>query len=289
MRDEPDNGNKHQIPVIDRMMEILDLLAMRSAGATISDLVERIVVPRTTIYRILNTLQAHGMVRRSPAGSYTLGPRLLALASRVSGDRPGYDLVALALPHLEQLSDVIGEASKVTVLDGDEALVLAAVNGNREYALTVTPGQKLPLHAGAASKILLASIPDADRTRILHASLARYTPKTIVDPRRLANELARVRRQGWAQDKGEFSPSVQAFAAPIIEVDSGVVGALSIPFLTGASPERQDEIKAAVLAAADAISAALPSGGKAGGRGDATPARSSLAAPKLRRRAAGLR
>src|SRR5262245_40671643 len=75
MPNESDAASRHQIPVIDRMMEILDLLAGRSAGASISDLVEAIAVPRTTIYRILNTLQTHNVVRRSAVGSYTLGPR----------------------------------------------------------------------------------------------------------------------------------------------------------------------------------------------------------------------
>lgn len=156
MRNETDAASRHRIPVIDRMMEILDVLAGRAAGASISDLVEAIAVPRTTIYRILNTLQTHNVVRRSATGSYTLGPRLLALASRVGGGGgPGYDLVSLALAHLEQLSETLGEGCKVSVLDGDHALVLSAVQGKREYALAVWPGQRLPLHAGAASKSCL--------------------------------------------------------------------------------------------------------------------------------------
>jgi DNA-binding IclR family transcriptional regulator len=278
-----EGGSKHQIPVIDRMMDILEILASRSPGATISDLVDALAIPRTTVYRILNTLQEHKVVRRSVAGSYTLGPRLLALASRVAGDCE-FDLPMLVQPHLQRLSDHIGEGSKITVLDGDRALVLVAVQGKREYALAVTPGQRLPLHAGAAGKVLLADMEEAARTRVLQDKLERYSPKTITDPKRLVSELARIRRAGWAQDRGEFSPSIQAFAAPIIDPEGRVIAALSVPFLAGTSPERQDHIRAAVLSTAAAITADLPRPARRDQATEPTQATSTGTATEPRRR-----
>src|SRR5262245_33109981 len=94
---------KHRIPVIDRMMDVLALLERRNDGASIRELVDRLDLPRTTVYRILNTLQLHDMVRRSAGGDYRLGPRLLALAARAV-DLGGVDLPALARLHLERLS-----------------------------------------------------------------------------------------------------------------------------------------------------------------------------------------
>ena len=141
---------KHRIPVIDRMMDVLFQLEKRAGGATIRDLVEALRLPRTTVYRILNTLQFHDVVRRTAEGSYRLGPRLIALAARTFADAQDYDLATLSMPHLERLSEVTGEGSKVSVLDGDAILVVAAVQGTRQYALSVVPGQRLPLHAGAA-------------------------------------------------------------------------------------------------------------------------------------------
>jgi DNA-binding IclR family transcriptional regulator len=250
--------DKHRIPVIDRMMEVLGLLERRPNGATIRELVEVLHQPRTTVYRILNTLQAHGMVRRSVAGSYALGPRLLALAARAVGDGQDYDLAALAQPHLERLSEATGEGSKVSVLDGDAILVVAAVQGVRDYALTVVPGQRLPLHAGAAGKVLLAHLPKSELAALLEKPLAGYTVRTFTDPKRLAAELARIRRQGWAQDKGEYAPSIRAFAAPIPDRTGRVVAALSVPYLAGADTGRTEKIRASVIATAGAIAADLP-------------------------------
>jgi DNA-binding IclR family transcriptional regulator len=248
---------RHRIPVIDRMMDVLALLERRADGASIRELVERTALPRTTVYRILNTLQLHAMVLRSANGDYRLGPRLLALAARAA-ERGGLDLPALARPHLERLSAATGEACKLSVVDDGGLLVCATAEGKREYALTVVPGQRLPLHAGAAGKVLLAHMAPEALARVLARPLERHTARTFTDPKRLARELARIRRQGFAEDRGEYSPSIHAIAAPIRDRGGTVVAALSVPFLAGAAASHVETIRAAVIATAGAIAADLP-------------------------------
>ena len=244
---------RHRIPVIDRMMDVLVLLERRSNGATIRDLVDQLDLPRTTVYRILNTLQFHDMVRRSSEGTYRLGPRLLTLAARAVVDSHDYDLAAVALPHLERLASETGEGCKVSVLDGNIVLVVTALQGTREYALTVVPGQHQPLHAGASGKVLIAHLPEEQRNALLGNDLFRYTNRTFADGKRLSAELARIRRQGWAEDRGEFSPSICAYAAPIRDRTGKVVAALSVPFLQGSAQSHTELIRSLVVATAEAI------------------------------------
>ncbi|WP_306795386.1 IclR family transcriptional regulator C-terminal domain-containing protein, partial [Cohnella sp. GbtcB17] len=92
--------------------------------------------------------------------------------------------------------------SKLSVIDQDGILVLAASQGRREYALTVAPGQRMPIHAGAASKMLLAHLSPEELVVWLDKPLIGYTPKSITDPKRLMTELTRIKRLGWAQDRG---------------------------------------------------------------------------------------
>jgi len=250
---------RHRIPVIDRMVEVLFLLERRPNGATIRDLVDQLRLPRTTVYRILNTLQFHEIVRRSADGTYRLGSRLLALAARAVNESKDYDLAAISLPHIRRLAMETGEGCKVSIVDGGEILVIAAADGQREYALTVIPGQRLPIHAGAASKVLLANLPKAELGERLRGALVRYTGKTQTDARQLAAELAKIRRQGWAQDKGEYAPSIHAFAAPIPDRSGTTIAALSVPFLAGCSPAHMEKIRVAVISVAGAIAADLPS------------------------------
>lgn len=248
---------KHRIPVIDRMMEVLAQLELRENGATIKDLVTLLSVPRTTIYRILNSLQSHDMVRRDESGVYRLGRRLLGLASHVAAAASPLDLVSFATPVLEQLSADLGEGSKLSVIDGDGVLVLAAAQGRRAYALSVVPGQRMPAHAGAAGKLLLAYLPQPEIDAWLERPLVACTSKTLTDPKRLRAELARIRRLGWAQDKGESGPSILAYAAPVFDQRGHLVAALSVPFLQGTEASQMEAVRLAVIAAGRSMTAAI--------------------------------
>ena len=256
---EVDTG-RHHIPVIDRMMELLAAIEREPRGATISELAAAVHVPRTTVYRILKTLQSHAVVRRAAAGTYTLGPRLRSLSLRIPDHELAYDLAAVALPHLKKLSNDIGESSKVSILESGATVVLVGVQGKRDYALTVREGQRLPIHAGAGSKVLLAHAEKTEREAILRGPLKPFTERTFSDPADLARELAKVRRQGWSADKGEFSPSVHAFGAPVIDSSGRFLGAVSVPFLAGADAARLEVIRRSVIAAATAIGASAPVG-----------------------------
>jgi DNA-binding IclR family transcriptional regulator len=258
MAEAADAAARHRVPVIDRMMDVLDQLERRESGASIRDLVAQLSLPRTTIYRILNTLQMHDMVRRDEGGTYQLGRRLLSLAAHVAAGVGEADFLALAQPRIERLAADLGEGCKLSVLDRDGVLVIAAANGRREYALSVTPGQRQPPHAGAASKLLLAWLDEAELAPWLDQPLVAYTSRTLTDPRRLRSELTRIRRLGWAQDKGELAPSIHAFAAPVVDRAGTLVAAISVPYLAGQEASRMEEIRLAVIAAARDLTAAMP-------------------------------
>jgi DNA-binding IclR family transcriptional regulator len=248
------------------MVEVFGLLERSPNGVTIGEVVDLIGLSRTTVYRMLNTLSAHDFVMRSPEGAYRLGQRLLTLAARVAPRTAGYDLLVVAQPHLERLSEATRQGSKVSVMAGDEVLVVAAAQGNGQYALTTSPGQRLPVHAGAAGKMLLAHLPRPEIDVRLCGKLAVLTAKTIAEPKRMRAELARIRQRGWSYDQGEQMSGVHAIAAPVRDGSNDVVAALSVPFVAGVEPEQVDEIKRLVVAAAQAISAEiarLESAGKA--------------------------
>lgn len=264
-RTEEATSGKHTVPVIDRMMEVLGRLERHEDGLSIRALTEALGLPRTAIYRILNTLQRHDMVWRDEAGSYHLGRRLLTLAAHVASRVSDIDLAAIAQPFLDRLASDLGEGIKLSVIDHEGILVLAASQGRREYALTVAPGQRMPIHAGAASKLLLAHLPPEELDYWLSRPLAAYTAKTITDPKRLRTELARIRRLGWARDRGENAPSIQAFAAPVFSNGGKLEAALSVPFLAGAEPSRMEEIRIAAIETARAISEAIAAQGRPGG------------------------
>ncbi|MCZ8103278.1 MAG: IclR family transcriptional regulator [Alsobacter sp.] len=249
---------RHTIPVIDRMMDVLGRLEARPAGASITMLKNELRLPRTTVYRILNTLQSHDMVQRDADGAYRLGRRILTLASHVASGGADVDFAAVAQPFIDRLAAAVGNSVKLSVVDQEGVLVIAVAQGRRDYALTVTPGQRMPIHAGAAGKLLFAHQTPDQQAGWLARPLQVFTNRTITDPKRLKAEAARIRRVGWSHDRGESAPSIYAFAAPVTDHAGRVVAALSVPFLLGTEPLKMEALREAAIATAREISAAMP-------------------------------
>lgn len=253
-----DAGVKNGVPVLERAIDMLALFEREPDGSTIRALTRELGLPRSTVYRILNTLLAHKLVRRSAAGVFSLGPRLVALAARVKTDATSYDIVEIATPILQQLRDELGEPAKLSVRDGDRAKVIVAVLGRHEYSVAPSIGTSYPLHAGAASKMIMAHMSPADLERHLGAPLTRYTIRTITDPERLRTDLAKIRRQNFAQDQGEHNLTVHAIAAPVFDPAGRFLAALSIPFLADKDAAEREKYRTGLIAAAAAISAKIP-------------------------------
>lgn len=252
------SASQHTVPAIDRTVGVLSALEVQPDGASITALTAVLALPRSTVYRILNTLEVHDIVRRDGAGCYRLGPRLRTLAARIPAGAEQIDLAALAQPFLDRIAVSVGHSVKLSVLDDDGVLVLAVAQGNRPYSLVVTPGQRMPFNAGAAGKLLFAFEPPERQAERLSQPLEAFTPRTITDPKRLKTEAARIRRQGWARDRGESAPNIYAYAAPVRDHQGRVLAALSIPFFHGTEPEQADEILDAVMRMANEIGQALP-------------------------------
>jgi DNA-binding IclR family transcriptional regulator len=250
-------NDNHRVPAIDRTFDILGLLERHEGGLSIQEFVTASGVPRSTVYRILNSLESHAVVRRERNGRYLLGTRLLGLAARVRRGLSDEDLGALARPHLRRMTARTHEASKLSVLDAGAALCIEALPGSSAYSLAPLVGRHYPLHAGGASKILFAAMDQPSRTAILERGVQALTPRTLTDPDKIEAELSRVRRNGWAEDRGEFSISVRALAAPVRDRKGTVVAAASVAYLAELNDGRSDEFRQAVIETADAISAEL--------------------------------
>jgi len=249
---------RHTIPVIDRMMDVLAELERFDSGRTIRELTEALSLPRTTVYRLLNSLQIHDVVRRDDSGAYHLGRRLLSLAARSSTHFGDAAIVAACQPFMDKLAADVGEGVKLSVLDDEGVVVIAASQGRREYALTVAAGQRMTVHASASGKLLLAYLEPDAVDYWLSRSMPAYTANTVTDIERLRRELAKIKRQGWAEDKGETAPSILAYAAPVFAGDGTVAAAISVPFLAGTPTNHMEKMRLAAIRSAKAMSKAMP-------------------------------
>ncbi len=238
-----------------RALDILDALA--SGPRTVGTVARAIDLPKTTVYRLLLTLEQREVVSRGQsAEEFRLGPRLLYLGLQA---RAGDTLHELALPAMRELRKRYEETVNLNIRVGDERLCIASVEGVHSIRMTGVLGQRSPLHSGAAARAILAFLDDDEIERYLaHMSREPVAAGTIVNPDALRSVLRETRELGYAVSASERTTGVASVGAPIWNDLGEVVGSINISGPPDRLPaERLVGIGEAVRAAGRAISTSL--------------------------------
>lgn len=192
-----------------RTVALLELLAERAERpARLDELAEELDVPRSSMYQLLRTLVDCGWVRTDTTGSlYGIGIRtLLTGTSYLDSDVR----VRAIRPYLDEASDALGETIHLARLDGPNVVYLAT-RESHEYLRTISRvGRRVPAHAGALGKALLAERPDSELP-LTNGPLVAFTPSTHADRAALLADLGRVRERGYAIDREETVSGIAGF------------------------------------------------------------------------------
>jgi DNA-binding IclR family transcriptional regulator len=241
---------------VDRAAALLLALGDSQGEAGVTELARRLGLHKSTASRLLATLEKRGLVEQDDeSGKYRLGLIVIRLAERAERT---LDLRAIAMPELERLARATRETIGLDVLDHETALTVAQADGPNLVAVSDWTGRSAPLHARASGKVLMSSLPERDVLRIARRGLVAHTDRTIVELDKLLEELARVRRRGYASSLGEFEPGLNAVAAPVLDARGSVIAAVDIwgPAFR-LTPQRLPELAAQAREAASAISLRL--------------------------------
>ncbi|MFD5537311.1 IclR family transcriptional regulator [Streptomyces sp. NPDC127079] len=190
-----------------RTVELLELLAARAdRPARLQELAAELGVPRSSMYALLQTLIARGWVRTDATGSlYGIGIRTLLTGTSYLDSDPR---VRLVRPFLDEASEALGETIHLGRLDGANVVYLAT-RESHEYLRTISRvGRRLPAHAGALGKALLAERPDGELPEGPYEPLTANTRTTRAG---LAADLAGVRARGWSTDREEGVLGITGF------------------------------------------------------------------------------
>ena len=241
---------------VDKVVDILELLGLESRGLPISELAGRLQLNVSTAHHLLATLKARGLVAQDERTKvYRIGSRLVALVSRFL---LGTDLYPAAVSAVDELREVSGETSYLSILQDGEINVIIALTGSRPVqARRMHRPSQSNLHSTASGKLLLAFQPPVQAATLLAAvDRPPFTPHTITDLDELLRELAAIRARGYALDREEDYIGVQCVAAPVFDGNGDCVASVSISYPV-APAERTDELIRLVSEAADKISANL--------------------------------
>jgi len=249
-----DRGPARRIQAVDRAVALLKAVAASERPATVLELAHACAINRSTAWRLLGTLEHHGLIERDPATQrYTVG----YAATQVAGAAGSDALVRRARPALRRFCEATGELVTLAVAQRFKLVYVDQVDPPN----TISPdwlGRPLPLHATSAGRVFLAWLSDEERDAILPEPLERYTPATITDRARLERELAAIRRDGYGVCVGENEEFSNGASAAVLDERTRPIAVVNV---WGPSQRITDErlprLGRQALRAAHEISAAL--------------------------------
>jgi IclR family transcriptional regulator, acetate operon repressor len=210
---------------LERAFDLLEVMADAGGVLGLSRLAQESGLALPTIHRLVRTLVDLGYVRQEPSRQYALGPRLIRLgesASRLLG--------TWSRPFLSRLVDVLGESANLAMLDGDRVVYVAHVQSRHSMRMFTEVGRRVYPHCTAVGKALLAHLPPSDVPALLERTgMPAQTEHTIIEPTRLAEEIDRVRTQGYAIDDGEQEIGVRCVAVPVLGTSNRLAVSISGP------------------------------------------------------------
>lgn len=214
---------------LDRALAILHLLIRQEHALSMSEISDRLGIPKPTVHRLLARLQANGHLTRDLTGrNFEVGPRLreLSVGALSSVIRSAPQIAAL-----EALTRETGESCNVGVLDGGSVIIIERIETTWPVRVHLAVGDRLPLHATALGKLFLSRMSRSQRQRYYESSgLEANTQWTITDPEALERDLTRIRTEDVSFNDQGYLPGIFGIAVPIRQENSRkrVVAALSL-------------------------------------------------------------
>lgn len=206
-------------------LQVLELLGERPQGMTLAEISQLAELPKPTALRVLRTLTDGHMVRTDGDERYRLGAQCLVLGTAFLET---LDLRDEAKGVLEELSERTEETCHLGVMDGTRVVYIEKVESPRSVRMYSRVGLTNPLHSAALGKAMLAFSPPEVVEKVLAGPLERRTQHTTVDRDGLREELARIRRRGYAIDDVENEEGIRCVAAPVFDHEGDVAAGMSV-------------------------------------------------------------
>jgi DNA-binding IclR family transcriptional regulator len=216
---------KYWVPALEKAYLVLETVAEEPNQLRLIDLSKRLGIHKSSLFSLLATLEALNCVVRDRADTYALGSWFGKMGGSYFSRN---DMAASFHREAEVSKTIIGETIQLARLDGNEVLYLAKSEAPTRIRLVSEPGMKLPAHATALGKAMLAQLPLEALTRLYaDAALAGLTPNTLTDRKALFTELEQVRKQGFAVESQEAVVGFCCAAAPVLGAGGEIAAAVS--------------------------------------------------------------
>ena len=238
---------------VEKAILILNTLSEEKDGMPLGDIAYRLDIPKSTVYGLLATMLQYSVVAQNPEnGNYSLGFQVFEWGHIMAKN---LDIRAIAEPYMIRLLEQFQSTVNLGYMNHDEVLYLYKLNSVRAPRLNTFSGGRLPMHATGIGKAMMAYLPANKLDKIINSGLTVFTPRTISNGFMLKRELEKVRKNGYAVEKGESFDNVYCIAAPVFDRNGDVNYAISVSCkASDVTEELSQKIIREVLEASDSIS-----------------------------------
>ena len=210
---------------IERALDIIEAVATEQSGKGLTDIAAEVQLHKSTAYRIISTLTGRGYLDRTEEGGYRIG---LKLIEAVSCYMNSLELQTEARPYIARITAHLGLTSHLGVLDGDKVVYIEKMDVISSVRMYSQIGLRMHAYCSSLGKCLLANYSREQLDNIMRdCSFIRFTKNTISGIDELHEEMAKVRKQGWAMDDEEYEIGHRCIGAPIFDYRGDIIAAIS--------------------------------------------------------------
>lgn len=249
-------SEQYIVKPVQKALLVLIALGEERGALTLTEICHRVRLPKTTVYRYLQTLCHLGFVaHNAEQDRYLLGHRLFELG-QLAGEQ--LRIRDIALPYMQALRERFNETVNLGLLDGTEVVYVEMVESHHTLRMRAALGSRDPVYSTALGKAMLAFVPKPLQEQHLPTRFALRTQNTVSNRQELTTLLAKVRELGYALDDGENEDGARCVGAPIFDYTGEVTAAISLSApATRMNDVQLAEVAQEVIAAAAAISQSL--------------------------------
>ncbi|WP_313799691.1 IclR family transcriptional regulator [Cytobacillus sp.] len=218
---------ENMVKSVSRALDIINLVSIKKGGLGVTEIANQMDINKSSVYRILSTLVQYGYIEQDKETEwYKLGYQFLEVSSRLL---ESLDLRNEAKPFLQELEKETNEVIHLVVYDRGEVVYIEKLDGNEALRMHSKVGKRAPMHCTSVGKAILAHLPiEIVQEIIERKGLPIHTDKTITDKNVFIDELAEVKKKGYALDLQENEYGITCIAVPIFDHLGKVEAAVSI-------------------------------------------------------------
>lgn len=212
---------------VEKAIVLLDCFWRSGGSLTLSELVQQTGWAKSTVHGLLASMLSSAVVEQDKVdGRYRLGYHLFELGSCVANS---WDVVGVVRPYLEKIANAVGEGAYLVRLSGDDLILAELVEPRNGFSVTAKQGSRIPIHATAQGRCVLAAMPEEKAKALLQRKgMQAYNATTVTRWEDIQPQLALTRELGYSMVRNEYIPGLRSIGSPIFTSGGSCIYAVGV-------------------------------------------------------------